>query len=210
MNTISLNAATPAATPAATQAVAEAHATTGPTTATPSGRPFNFSVLMGEFLATMQRLRTAIKDAESSALQAQWHIQKSSLDAQAEHIKKTFDAAITSGVFEIFGGVAAGGLAAGGGMKSGVMGLEIGSQLGSGVAGPLANAASRIGGGALTQEASDAQMRADFGRNSADAHGRLVGTLADDASAIRQEYLSTMRTLMQMQQDIQKSVEMPR
>ncbi len=174
-------------------------------------RPFNFSVMLGEFLAAMQQLRRSVKEAESQALLSQWELQKSSLDRQAEHIDKTYKATIASGVAEMIGGVLVGasafvGYRRGGGM----MGLEVGSQLGSQLGAGSMNFVGKMTGGALTHEANDAQMRADFARNSSEAHGRLIGTLSDEAAATRQEYLLGIRSMWQIQQDILKSIDISR
>lgn len=206
MNVIA-STGTPTATP---DTAADVHAAAKPATGGLSARPFNFSVMLAEFLAAMQKLRNAVKEAEAQGVLSQWKLQKSSLDAQADFIKKTFDAAVVSGAWEIVGGVATGITAFGGFRKAGPMGLEIGSQIGSGIFSPLSNAGSRITGGALTKEAADAQMRADFTKGCSEAHGHLIGTLGEEGAAIRQDYLSGMRTMWQAQQDILKAIDISR
>jgi hypothetical protein len=181
-----------------------------------SGQLFSFSAMLADYLLSAQKLKNQITESIAQGFRSQWHIQKTAIDAQNDHIDKTFEATKTSGICEIVGGgvsLIAAGVGSIVGVKSGgnfVTGMEMGTQFGSGVVSPFVNGIGRVVGGAHTAEASDAQMRADLAKTGADAQGRLISTLADDAAAIRQEYLSMMRTLSQMQMELQKCVEMPR
>lgn len=173
-----------------------------------SARPFNFSLLLADYYVAMNQLFRITRQMEGYGQLSQWNLQQSSLVTQKESIDKTFSASLTSGICDIFSGVATA-TASGVGYRfgGGQMGLEVGSQLGNGIGSSVSGFVRHIAGGAMTKEAADAQMRADFARNCSEAHGRLVSTLGEDASGYRQEYLTAMRTMAQLYMEINKSID---